>query len=153
MRNRFSTSEHGGAEDRGIGTKSHAAHQAFGAFQLARQRVALLLQARDLRAVGHRAVHEFLVLPPVVDSVHFPDPRRVWIPAEIQQHRIKRLEAVLIPQIISKQDVLLEKQHVVLATFDEGQPIVQYVVSARTLFAKQRLARPSQAVFLNSVIA
>ncbi len=111
-----------------VRSKSHAPHQAVGAFQLARERVALFLKARDFGAAGHRAVHQFLVLAPGFVQFVSLIPGQDGFPQEIEQDGVERLEAVLIAQIISEQDVLLEKKHVVLAAFDEGQPIIQNVV-------------------------
>ena len=50
---------------------------------------------------------------------------------EIEHQRVERLEAVLIAQIISQQNILLEKQNIVLAPFDESEAIVQNFVGRR----------------------
>ena len=122
----------GRAQSRRIGAESHAPHQAVGAFQLARERVALFFQARDFGPARHRGVHKFLVLAPRIVQVVSLIPGQDGFPQEIEQDSVEGLEAVLIAQIISEQDVLLEKEHVVLAAFDKGQAIVQNVVRGRT---------------------
>ncbi len=72
------------------------------------------------------------------------------LPQEIDKDCVESLEAVLVFLIISEQHILLEKEDVVLAAFDKGQPVVQNVVRGRTsLLAKQRFSGPSQAVLLD----
>src|ERR1700688_2243984 len=76
-------------------------------------------------------------------------PAQDGFPKKIEEDCIERLEAVLVARVISEQDVLLEKEHVILTAFDEGQPVVQNVVSCRGLVAKQGLPGPRQGTFLD----
>ena len=133
----------------GIRTETHARHQAIAAFQPARQRGVLFLQTRDFRATGRRRVHQFLMRPPrlaqLASLVSGQDP----FPQEIKQQRVESLEAVLIAQISSQQNVLLEKKHVVLAALDKDQAIGQYFVSGGHFIAEQRFPRSRQAVLFD----
>ncbi len=109
----------------------------------------LLLEAGDFRTAGHGAVHQFLVLAPGVVQVISLIAGQDGFPQEIEEHSVECLEAVLIAQVISEQDVLLEKEDVVLAAFDKGQAVVQNISSGRAFVAEQRFSGPSEAVLLD----
>ncbi len=70
-------------------------------------------------------------------------------PQEIQQQRIESFEAVLIAQISSQQDVLLEEKHVVLAALDKRQAVGQNFVSGGHFIPKQRFPRSRQTVLFD----
>src|SRR5437879_11827781 len=70
-------------------------------------------------------------------------------PHEIEQQGVKSLKAVLVAQVISQQDVLLEEEDVVLAALNEGKPVGQNFIGCGHFFAEQSFPRSRQAVFFN----
>src|SRR6202023_3086905 len=99
----------------GIGADTHPRHQALRALQPARQSGVLFLKARDFRAPRHRSVHQFLMRPPCLAQFASLISSQDRFPQKIEQERVESLEPVLVAQIVSKQDVLLKEEYVVLA--------------------------------------
>ena len=109
----------------------------------------LFLETGDFSPAGHRGVHEFLMR--LRGFTQFPSlvSGQDRFPQEIEQQGVEGFEAVLVLQIISQQNVLLEKEHIVLAALDKGETIVQNVVGRRGFLAEERLPGSRQAVLLD----
>src|SRR5579862_961973 len=67
---------------------------------------------------------------------------------EIEHHLVERLEAIVVFQIIPKQNVLLEEERVVSPAFDEGDAVGEHLIGSLLLVSKERLAPAAQVVFL-----
>ena len=59
---------------------------------------------------------------------------------ELQQQRVKGLEAVRVIDEIAKQDVVLQEKLVVVAAFDEKKPVLQQRIGVLIFLAEKRTA-------------
>ena len=132
-----------------IRAKTHAPHQAVGAFEAPRECVVFFFQAGDFSLAGHRGIQKFLVRLPGFTQIASLVSRQDRFPQEVEQQSIESFKPVLVPQIISQENILIEEEDIVLAGFDKGETIIQDVVRGCGFLAEKRLPGSRQAVLLD----